>query len=416
MTFDGKEWYYTWNGENRLILASNATHVVSYAYDWRGRMVRKTVAREDESQTSRQTFVWDNLNIVVERVCCNGLTNETCNTWGLDMSGTFQGAGGVGGLLVTCKRGRPYYLVYDANGNVSDYVNSNYEIVAHRSYSAFGETTALSGTLSDSFTYWWSTKPWCPLVRLSEYEFRHYCPKIGRWLSRDPVNEIGGINLYLLANNRIINNIDKYGFYSTAAGTTGKDDVLGAIDDLKWGAHVYNSAHGVNSQPDFKWKYNESDDIWDVTEHSVDKCICESGVQYEVFFGRCYSDDSSSDVIYMVNWSPEVGFDSISSAERNLWNAVYKLILNHELGHIRINAEWRGKLNICFKHGPNTGCGVDELKSSALVFVETDAAEYFAQTLQGWMLANSRYQQQEETSGTHTRVDDLIEKYKGASR
>ena len=30
MTFDGREWHYAWNGENRLILASNAAHTVTY--------------------------------------------------------------------------------------------------------------------------------------------------------------------------------------------------------------------------------------------------------------------------------------------------------------------------------------------------------------------------------------------------
>ncbi len=43
MTSDGR-FHYTWNGENRLAMASNDTVVVTYAYDHRGRMVRKEIS------------------------------------------------------------------------------------------------------------------------------------------------------------------------------------------------------------------------------------------------------------------------------------------------------------------------------------------------------------------------------------
>ena len=38
MTSDGRFRYF-WNGENRLVMASNDTTIVTYAYDHRGRMV-----------------------------------------------------------------------------------------------------------------------------------------------------------------------------------------------------------------------------------------------------------------------------------------------------------------------------------------------------------------------------------------
>ena len=39
MTSDGR-FAYTWNDENRMVMASNAEVVVTYAYDHRGRMIR----------------------------------------------------------------------------------------------------------------------------------------------------------------------------------------------------------------------------------------------------------------------------------------------------------------------------------------------------------------------------------------
>ncbi len=44
-----------------------------------------------------------------------------------------------------------------------------------------------SGDLADAFTHRFSTKPWCPVTRLSEYEYRKYSATMGRWLSRDPI-------------------------------------------------------------------------------------------------------------------------------------------------------------------------------------------------------------------------------------
>jgi YD repeat-containing protein len=43
MTADERGWHYAWNGENRMVCASNAEVVVTYAYDHRGRMVSKEI-------------------------------------------------------------------------------------------------------------------------------------------------------------------------------------------------------------------------------------------------------------------------------------------------------------------------------------------------------------------------------------
>ena len=46
--------------------------------------------------------------------------------WGMDLSGTIQGAGGVGGLLAVDQEGLDtFYVTYDGNGNVSEYIATN---------------------------------------------------------------------------------------------------------------------------------------------------------------------------------------------------------------------------------------------------------------------------------------------------
>lgn len=43
------------------------------------------------------------------------------------------------------------------------------------------------------------------------YGYRYYSPQLGRWLSRDPIAEKGGNNLYGFVRNNAVNSADKYG-------------------------------------------------------------------------------------------------------------------------------------------------------------------------------------------------------------
>ena len=84
--------------------------------------------------------------------------------------------------------------------------NTNGEVVAHCDYSPFGEPLVASGPLAATFTHQFSTKPWCAYTGLVEYQKRNYRPDIGRWMSRDPMGELGGLNLYHTCKN---NDVDK---------------------------------------------------------------------------------------------------------------------------------------------------------------------------------------------------------------
>ena len=175
---------------------------------------------------------WDGWNIIREiqwPVASGQWPVVTDNVWGLDLDGTLQGAGGVGGLLAVVKsdciatnsslvtRHSSLYLpTYDANGNISEYVTTNGEIVAHYDYSPFGEILVQSGDFADTFTHRFSTKPWCPITGLYEYQMRKYKPETGRWLNRDPIGECGGIDLYAFCLNSPILRSDHLGEKSEA--------------------------------------------------------------------------------------------------------------------------------------------------------------------------------------------------------
>ena len=49
------------------------------------------------------------------------------------------------------------------------------------------------------------------VVTLSGIAEAHYNPKVGRFMSRDPIEEHGGLNTYSFVRNKPVNNWDKYG-------------------------------------------------------------------------------------------------------------------------------------------------------------------------------------------------------------
>jgi len=135
LTQDGR-WTYTWDAENRLVrltarsnVPDSAKRKVDFVYDSQGRRVQKVTSTWNGSAYVAQStnkFVYDGWNLIA--VVDSGLSLQISYNWGLDVSGTTQGAGGVGGLLVMSVNNGPeagtYYYNFDGNGNVMTLVNA----------------------------------------------------------------------------------------------------------------------------------------------------------------------------------------------------------------------------------------------------------------------------------------------------
>ena len=136
--------------------------------------------------------------------------------WGLDVTGTLHGAGGVGGLLLTTDGTRHHIPLYDANGNVQGLINANTGAMeAVYSYSAFGELLGyknpVGGTHAQDNPIRFASKYYDSETGLYQYNHRFYSPKLGRFITRDPVGEYGGLNLYAYCANRPVDRWDYLG-------------------------------------------------------------------------------------------------------------------------------------------------------------------------------------------------------------
>jgi RHS repeat-associated protein len=182
----------------------------TYYYDSQSRRIAHTTS------SATTLYVYDAWNCIAEYQLHSSLfTIHSSYLWGPDLSHSMQGAGGVGGLLMVSEiessNTSNYFPLYDGNGNVTEYINSSEEVVAHYAYDPFGNTTVASEDKADDFAYRFSTKPIDATTGLYYYGYRWYDPATGRWPSSDPIEESGGLNLHGFVGNDGLNKWDYLG-------------------------------------------------------------------------------------------------------------------------------------------------------------------------------------------------------------
>jgi RHS repeat-associated protein len=118
-------------------------------------------------------------------------------TRGNDLSGSMEGAGGIGGLLA---RSSGYsagnftthnYYFADGNGNITYMLDSSQAMVASYRYGPIGDTFSSSGTLASANVYRFSSKEIHASSGMYYYGYRFYDPNLQRWINRDPYREVG---------------------------------------------------------------------------------------------------------------------------------------------------------------------------------------------------------------------------------
>jgi RHS repeat-associated protein len=216
MANDGR-WLYTWDAENRLITMTVKTNVgpqyqLNFVYDAKGRRIQKLVTTNSVAIYTNK-FLYDEWNLIAEIAPNNALIRSY--VWGTDLSGAMRDAGGVGGLLeVSCCNGLATncFSIFDGSGNISELINaSDGTAIANYEYGPFGEVVRATGIAARANPIRFSTKYQDEESDLSYYGYRFYSSKIGRWLSCDPLEEDGGMNLNVAMQNDPVYKFDALG-------------------------------------------------------------------------------------------------------------------------------------------------------------------------------------------------------------
>jgi RHS repeat-associated protein len=217
-----------WDAWNRLAqVKDGATTVAAYAYDGLTRRVTKTTGG-----TTRHFYYSAQWQILEERVGASTAAQRQF-VWGErypdDLVLRDRDTDGNGSL------DERLYVQHDyfhptAVSNTSGAVQERY------GYDAYGLSRVMTpafGARSPS-SYDWETRygayRWDSETGLYQVRHRYLHPTLGRWLSRDPIGEMDGVNIYVYVSDNSINRIDHLGLSGTkcaeAIGKNGQPRII----------------------------------------------------------------------------------------------------------------------------------------------------------------------------------------------
>lgn len=168
---------HTWDEESRLIettVAEDGQSVsAAYEYDALGRRAKRVVGLAETK------FTYDGMDVVMDE----DRSNRT----------TYQNAPGIDNKLKLDTGSYPNYFLQDHLGSTLALTKSSGSVVDSTAYDSFGNPS----NPSFSTRYQFTGRERDDLSGLIYYRARWYDPKVGRFISEDPIGFAGGdINLY----------------------------------------------------------------------------------------------------------------------------------------------------------------------------------------------------------------------------
>ena len=211
---------YEWDAADRLASITQTgegTNLSSshFEYDGAGRRIR-IVEMTNSTILSDKRFVWVGSELAEERTSAGAVTKR------------FFGAGEQIG-------GTNYYFTRDHLGSVREMTDSAGNLHARFDYDPYGRRTQTHGTLQADFGFTGHYVHAPTGLQLALY--RAYDAETGRWLSRDPIGELRGVNLYDYVGNKPVNRTDPLGLWGIQFGdfNIGYGDPSYVFDREVWG-------------------------------------------------------------------------------------------------------------------------------------------------------------------------------------
>jgi RHS repeat-associated protein len=148
--------------------------------------------RPSPGPTSVKTFVWSGNSIAEER-----------DSTGANVTKRFfaEGEQRIGGT----DSGK-YYYTRDHLGSVREVSDASGLLKGQYDYDAWGNSVVIKGKMQVNFGYTGHYFHQPSGLNLAMY--RGYSPALGRWISRDPIGEAGGLNVYAYVFNNAISYAD----------------------------------------------------------------------------------------------------------------------------------------------------------------------------------------------------------------
>jgi RHS repeat-associated protein len=168
---------------------------LTFKYDYMGRRVEKCTY-SGNTLVSKTLYVYDGFKCVEE---LDGLADNA-----VEMRHFWQPFDvGLDVVLATTDSSGTSFFLHDANKNVMQKTSANGTLQETYAYAPFGESL---GTYSAHVGF--SSEINENTLQLIYYNYRYYTPIECKWLSRDPIEENGVINLMEAFGNNAIDDFD----------------------------------------------------------------------------------------------------------------------------------------------------------------------------------------------------------------
>ncbi len=209
---------FTYDYENRLIKVEiqkeNKLKVVSFTYDPFNRRISKTVQKEEiEDEDNGNNDEEDNDDKIVPRITYYVYDSEDIileyNQKG-KLTSRYTHGPGIDEPISIEQDNQTYYYHYDGLGSVTALTDKDQKIAESYTYDSFGNLKRQGNKAKNRFTY--TGREFDKETGLYYYRNRYYSPELGRFLQRDPVGYIAGINLYTYCSNNPVNWVDPFGW------------------------------------------------------------------------------------------------------------------------------------------------------------------------------------------------------------
>lgn len=215
---------YSYDDENRLtgvqITLGSLVKQLTFAYDPFGRRIKKTIMSDTigtdctaPNTCPRTTnYVYDDQNIIMEYDQSGNITAKYTHGPGIDEPLAVQQGTAI------------YYYHADGLGSITALTNTSGTIVQTYTYDSFGNMTS-TGSISQPYTY--TGREYDSETGMYFYRARYYDPKVGRFVTKDPIGFDGGdYTLYVYVSNNPINKKDPTGLFSIEGNCCKKKDEM----------------------------------------------------------------------------------------------------------------------------------------------------------------------------------------------
>lgn len=230
---------YNWDAKNRLVKTTYASGACTeYRYDVFGRRVKIVEKNSGGTVTSTKQFVFDGMEEAEQRDGSNAVTKRYFADGCQDVTG-----------------GASYFYTKDHLGSVREVMDGSGALAARYDYDPYGRTTKVSGGVDSDMLYTGHYYDVSSGLYLTMY--RAYNSNLARWLSRDPIGEAGGINLYGYVSNDPVNLWDAFGLCDSDDITD--QDLKDALNDILNNGDSPNDVRKKIGGTDYDTKFKDQD-------------------------------------------------------------------------------------------------------------------------------------------------------------